>query len=180
MKRDVARRVRCCFEEKLQKQTRHQKHAGATTINQVMKRTGAVRRKRDGDRTLAVLIDCADAFHSVDRGCIVEELLSVGAGNHLVDKIRSLLQHRRAQVRVNTGVPEDITLTYGDPHGSVIEPLLFVVTVASLKSRRECIPGNKHRFIADDLTIVCAKWEQGQVRLTIQQGLAWTENGSTR
>ncbi|KAH8611082.1 putative Reverse transcriptase (RNA dependent DNA polymerase) [Trypanosoma vivax] len=136
-----------------------------------MKVTSTVRRRKDGEKTAAVFIDYARAFDSVDHGCIVKELLSFGFVDHLVAWIAGFLQERTAQARVNNTLSEDISLTCGVPQGSVLGPLLFIVTADSLSKRLNCIPGLQHGFFADDLTIVCTSADLSEIQQTIQQGL---------
>ncbi|KAH8610637.1 putative Reverse transcriptase (RNA dependent DNA polymerase) [Trypanosoma vivax] len=149
MERIVARRVRDCIEDKLQPQQAGFRPA-RSTLDTLMQVTSAVRRRKDGEKTAAVFIDYARAFDSVDHGCIVKELLSFGVEKHLVAWIAGFLKGRTAKVRVNNVLSEDISLTCGVPQGSVLGPLLFIVTVDSLSKRLNCIPGLQHGFFADD------------------------------
>ncbi|CCD20778.1 reverse transcriptase (RNA-dependent DNA polymerase), partial [Trypanosoma vivax Y486] len=177
MERIVARRVRDCIEDKLQPQQAGFRPA-RSTLDTLMQVTSAVRRRKDGEKTAAVFIDYARAFDSVDHGCIVKELLSFGVERHLVAWIAGFLKGRTAKVRVNNVLSEDISLTCGVPQGSVLGPLLFIVTVDSLSKRLNCIPGLHHGFFADDLTIVCTSADLGEIQQTIQQGLDCVTNWS--
>ncbi|CCD19913.1 reverse transcriptase (RNA-dependent DNA polymerase) [Trypanosoma vivax Y486] len=176
-KRIVARRVRDCMEDKLQTQQTGFRPERSTpeTLMQV---TSAVRRRKDGEKTAPVLIDYARAFDSVDHGCIVKELLSFGVEKPQVAWIAGFLQERTAKVRVNNVLSEDISLTCGVPQGSVLGPLLFIVTVDSLSKRLNCIPVLQDGFFADDLTIVCTSADLSEIRRTIQQGLDCITNWS--
>ncbi|KAH8606934.1 putative Reverse transcriptase (RNA dependent DNA polymerase) [Trypanosoma vivax] len=153
MERIVAPRVRDCIEDKLQPQQAGFRPA-RSTLDTLMQVTSAVRRRKDGEKTAAAFTDYALAFDSVDHGCIVKELLSFGVAKHLVACLAGFLQERTAQAMVNNVLSEDIGLTCGVPQGSVLGPLLFIVTVDSLSKRLNCIPGLQHGFFADDLTIV--------------------------
>ncbi|KAH8607981.1 hypothetical protein ERJ75_001345300 [Trypanosoma vivax] len=84
---------------------------------------------------------------------------------------------RTAQVRVNSMLSEDIGLTCDVPHGSVLGQLPFIVTVASLSSRLNCIPWLLRGLFAGDLTIVCASADLSEIQQTIQQGLDCSTNG---
>ncbi|KAH8611359.1 putative Reverse transcriptase (RNA dependent DNA polymerase) [Trypanosoma vivax] len=152
MERIVARRVRDCIEDKLQPEQAWFRPA-RSTLGTLMQVTSALWRRKDGEKTEPVFIDYARAFDSVDHGCIVKELLSFGVEKHLVAWIAGFLKGRAAQVRVNNVLPENMRLTCGVPQGSVLGPLLFIVTADSLSKRVDCIPGLKHGFLSDGLAI---------------------------
>ncbi|KAH8619094.1 putative Reverse transcriptase (RNA dependent DNA polymerase) [Trypanosoma vivax] len=175
--RIVAHRVRGCIEDKLQPQQAGRRPQ-RTTLDSLMQVTNSSRRRKDGERTAGVFIDCARAFDSVDRGYIVKELLSFGVEKHLVAWLAGFLQERTAQVRVNDALSEDISLTCGVPQASVLGPLVFIVTADSLSKRPNCIPGLQHAFFADDLTIVCASADLSEIQQTIQRGLDCITNWS--
>ncbi|KAH8616317.1 putative RNase H putative (RNA dependent DNA polymerase) [Trypanosoma vivax] len=162
MERIVARRVRDCIEDKLQPQQAGFRPA-RSTLDTLMQVTSDVRRRKDGERTAVVFIDYACACDSVDHGCIVKQLLSFGAERHLVAWIAGFLKGRTAKVWVNNVLSEDISLTCGVPQGSVLGPLLFIVTVDSLSKRLCCIPGLQHGFSADDLTLLCTSADLGEI-----------------
>ncbi|KAG8339744.1 putative Reverse transcriptase (RNA dependent DNA polymerase) [Trypanosoma vivax] len=116
--------------------------------------TSVVRRRKDGEKTVAAFIDHALAFDSVHHVCIVKAMLSFGVERHLVAWIVGFLQERTAQVRVNNIASEGMRLNCGVPQGSVLGPLPFIVTADTLSKRLNFIPGLQHGFFADDLAIV--------------------------
>ncbi|CCD18592.1 hypothetical protein, conserved [Trypanosoma vivax Y486] len=175
MERTACRRVRDCIEDKPQPQRAGFRQA-RSTLDTLMQVTGAVRRRKEGEKMAAVFVDYARAFDSVDHGCIVKELLSFGVEKHLVAWIARFLKERTAQVRVNNVLSKDIGLTGGVPQGSVLGPLLFIVPVDSLSRRLNCNPGLQHGFDAGDLTIVCTSALLSEIQQTIQQGLECITN----
>ncbi|KAG8339789.1 putative Reverse transcriptase (RNA dependent DNA polymerase) [Trypanosoma vivax] len=170
MERVVARRVRDCIEDKVQPQ-----QAGfrpvRSTLDTLMQVTSAVRRRKDGEKTAPVFIDYARTFDSVDDGCIVKELLSFGVEGHLVAWMARFLKGRTAEMRVNSVLLDDVSLTCGVPQGSVLGPLLFIVTVDSLSWRLNCFPRPQNDFFADDLAIVCTSADLREIQRTVQRGL---------
>ncbi|KAG8341485.1 hypothetical protein TRVL_07689 [Trypanosoma vivax] len=170
MERIVARRVRDCIEDKLQPRQAVFRPA-RSTLDTLMQVTSAVRRRKDGERTLAVFIGYARAFDPVHHGCIVKGLLFFGVERHLVAWIAGFLKESTAKVRVNNVLSEDMRLTCGVHFGSVLGPLLFIVTVDSLSNRLNCISGLQNGFFADDLTVVRTSADLSEIHKTIQQGL---------
>ncbi|KAH8616737.1 putative Reverse transcriptase (RNA dependent DNA polymerase) [Trypanosoma vivax] len=177
MERTVARRVGDCIEDKLQPQQEGFRPVQSTP-DTLMQVTSAFRRGKGGEETAVVFVDYARAFNSVDHGCIVKALLSFGVEKHLAAWIACFLKGRTAKVRVNSAVSEDISLTGGVPQGSVLGPLLFIVTVDSLSRRLNCNPGLQHGFFADDLTIVCTSADLSEIQQIIQHGLDCVTNWS--
>ncbi|CCD19374.1 hypothetical protein, conserved [Trypanosoma vivax Y486] len=153
MERIVVRRVRDCIGDKLQPQ-RAMFRPARSTLDTLMLVGRAVWRRKGGEKRAAALIDCARAFGSADRGCIVRALVSFGVERHLVAWIAGFLKGRAAQVRANNVLSKDVGLTCGVPQGLLLGPLLFIVTVDSLSKQLNCIPVLQHGFFADDLTIV--------------------------
>ncbi|KAH8611715.1 putative Reverse transcriptase (RNA dependent DNA polymerase) [Trypanosoma vivax] len=170
MERVVARRVRDFNNDKLQPQQEGFRPA-RSTLDALMQVTSAARRRKDGEKTVAVFIDCLRAFDFVDRGCIVRGLLPFGVEKHLVAWLAGARKGGTAQVRVNNTLPEDKRLTRGVPHGSVLGPLLFIVTADSLSRELNCIPGLQHVFALEDLTILCTSADLSEIQQTIQQEL---------
>ncbi|CCD15607.1 unnamed protein product [Trypanosoma congolense IL3000] len=121
-----------------------------------MQVTSAVRKRENGEKATAVFIDYERAFDSVDHGCVIEALKPFGVDVHFVARITRFLQGRAGQVRVSSIKSEDTQITCGVPQGSVLGPLLLLITVVdSLSKRLNEIPGFMHGFFGDDLTIIC-------------------------
>ncbi|KAG8340267.1 hypothetical protein TRVL_08907 [Trypanosoma vivax] len=177
MERIVARRVRDCIEAKLQPQRAGFRPA-RSTLGTLMQVTNAVRQRKGGEETAPAFIDYARAFDSDDHGCIIDGLLSFGVEKLLVVWIAGFMKERTAQVRMNNMLSEDINLTRGVPQCSVLELLLFIVTVDSLTKRLNCIPGLRNGFFAEDLTIVRTSAGLNAIQRTIQQGLDCITNWS--
>ncbi|CCD19433.1 putative Reverse transcriptase (RNA dependent DNA polymerase) [Trypanosoma vivax] len=175
MERIPARRVRDCIEDKLQPQ-RAGFRTARSTVDTLMQVTNAVRRRKDGEKTAAVFIDYGGAVYSVERVCIAKEILSFGVERRVVTLSTVFLKQRAAKVRVNNTLSEDISLTRGVPHCSVLGPLLLIVTVASLSKRLNFIPGLQHGFFADDLAIVCTSADLSEIQQTIHQVLGFITN----
>ncbi|KAG8342910.1 hypothetical protein TRVL_06261 [Trypanosoma vivax] len=137
MERIVARRVRNCNEDKLQPQQAGFGRA-RSTLDTLTQATGAVRRRRDGERTAPAFTGYARAFDSVDRGCIVKAPLSFGVGKRLVAWIARFLKGRAAKVRAGSALSEDTRLTCGVPRGSLLGSLLFIVAGSSRTASQLC------------------------------------------
>ncbi|KAG8343127.1 putative Reverse transcriptase (RNA dependent DNA polymerase) [Trypanosoma vivax] len=91
MERTVERRVGDCFEEKRQPELAGFRKA-RSKLHTFLEVTSTVLRRKDCEMTVAVFIDYARAFDSVEHGCILKELLSFGVEKHLVAWIAGFLQ----------------------------------------------------------------------------------------
>ncbi|CCD14025.1 unnamed protein product [Trypanosoma congolense IL3000] len=121
-----------------------------------MQVSSAVRQRENREKATAVFIDYERAFNSVDHGCVIEVLKAFGVEVHFVARIVRLLQGRTAQVRVSSIKSDDTQITCGVPQGSVLGPLLLLITVVESPSRLlNEIQGFMHGFFGDDLTIIC-------------------------
>ncbi|CCD17246.1 unnamed protein product [Trypanosoma congolense IL3000] len=121
-----------------------------------MQVTSAVRQGENAEKATAVFIEYERAFDSVDHRCVIEALKAFGVEVHLVARIARFLQGRTAQVRVSSIKSEDIEMMCGVPQGSVLGPLLLLITaVDSPSNRLNEIQGFMHGFFGDDLTIIC-------------------------
>ncbi len=88
-----------------------------------------------GQCVLLVLLDLSAAFDTVDHNIltqILEHKFSI-CGKAL-SVIKSYLEHRTFQVKVNNNLSSTHSLPHGVPQGSILGPLLFTLYTSSLTS----------------------------------------------
>ena len=78
--------------------------------------------------TIAVFLDLKKAFDTVDHEILLRKLENLGAGCKEVAWFRHYLQGRRQAVVINGVASNEATMSCGVPQGSVLGPLLFLIS----------------------------------------------------
>ncbi|EPY19163.1 hypothetical protein STCU_09590 [Strigomonas culicis] len=170
MERMVARRLRTqvdpymCEEQAGFSQNR-------STVDPLTYIIGRLLKRKQGEKVGAVFIDYARAFDSVDHGCIIRTLEQYHVDPYLTRWVVNFLSNRTARVKVSNHYSSYRKFTCGVPQGSVLGPILFIITMNTLSVELRKIPGLEHAFFADDLTIMARGTDNAEIQRTLQAAL---------
>ena len=77
----------------------------------------------------AVIVDFSKAFDLVPHGCLLMKIANSGVDARVVEWIKQFLIGSTQRVRIGGDLSDEVRVTSGVPHGSVLGPLLFLAYV---------------------------------------------------
>ena len=81
-----------------------------------------------------IYLDFAKAFDKVDHGVLLHKLKSMGITGDLGNWLLNFLSDRKHFVRMPGGISNDSPVLSGVPQGTVLDPLLFLVTISNTRA----------------------------------------------
>ena len=83
----------------------------------------------DGNIVSCGLVDFRKAFDLVDHKLLLQKLKHYKINKLSLSWLESNLSHRTQQVNINTNQSKTGSVLYGAPQGSILSPLLFLISI---------------------------------------------------
>ena len=127
-----------------------------STIDQIMKiQDDIIKGMQKKEYTVAIFIDFQKAFDMVWKTGILEKMHHLNIIGKMYAWIKSFMEDRTFQVKVEGQLSDTFQFENGTPQGSVISPVLFLIAINDFP---DLGPGIKKSIFADDSAI----WKSGR------------------
>ena len=85
-----------------------------------------------------IYLDFSKAFDTVPHQRLINKLKAYSINGKLLKWITDFLNERKQRVRVNSSYSSYSTIDSGNPHGFIIDPILFIIFINDLPENVAC------------------------------------------
>ena len=116
-----------------------------------------------------VFLDLKKAFDTVNQLTLLSKLYLYGVKENAYELLSSYLDNRRQKCVVNGVLSKSRTLTCGIPQGTILGPLLFLLSINDLPN---CLSASQPRMYADDTHLTYADNDICSIEASLNQDLS--------
>ena len=122
-----------------------------STEQTILELTDNLKMKIDSSETIcSIFLDLSKAFDTVDHQILLQKLYRYGIRGVPLLWFKSYLENRSQYVEVENVKSNPLTIQCGEPQGSTLGPLLFLIYVNDIPN---CLEKANIRTFADDTTL---------------------------
>ena len=125
-----------------------------------------------GKKVGAIFIDLQKAFDTVNRERLVKKLECYGIGEEFCGILTSYLEDRQSCIRLENEYSELEETRYGVPQGSILGPLLFLIYINDINSKKKL----NLTLFADDIMALVIEETYEELQINLQRNLNWIQD----
>ena len=100
-----------------------------------------------------LLLDLSAAFDTIDHEILIQRLIDICLCSMALQWLISFIKNRTFSIKIGNSLSNPARLTSGVPQGSVLGPLLFIISIIPISHIINKYPTIKYHLYADDIIL---------------------------